>query len=110
MNLRDAETGKVLWQGTEDLSVPGVEHEGNLSTRVKASPEGPTREMCPSSMFAMASEDFHVVVLLKALLHVIVYIPYTITSSSAFLLFVTLPLDLLAGSGCFLARLLGMVG
>ncbi|MBN3324687.1 PDE6D phosphodiesterase, partial [Atractosteus spatula] len=27
MNLRDAETGKVLWQGTEDLSVPGVEHE-----------------------------------------------------------------------------------
>lgn len=28
MNLRDAETGKVLWQGTEDLSVPGVEHEG----------------------------------------------------------------------------------
>lgn len=28
MNLRDAETGKILWQGTEDLSVPGVEHEG----------------------------------------------------------------------------------
>lgn len=28
MNLRDAETGKVLWQGTDDLSVPGVEHEG----------------------------------------------------------------------------------
>ncbi|XP_067898360.1 retinal rod rhodopsin-sensitive cGMP 3',5'-cyclic phosphodiesterase subunit delta isoform X1 [Heterodontus francisci] len=27
MNLRDAETGKVLWQGTEDLSLPGVEHE-----------------------------------------------------------------------------------
>lgn len=31
MNLRDAETGKVLWQGTEDLSVPGVEHEGKLT-------------------------------------------------------------------------------
>uniref|UniRef100_M0QWR1 Phosphodiesterase 6D, cGMP-specific, rod, delta n=1 Tax=Mus musculus TaxID=10090 RepID=M0QWR1_MOUSE len=30
MNLRDAETGKILWQGTEDLSVPGVEHEGTL--------------------------------------------------------------------------------
>ncbi|XP_015680875.1 retinal rod rhodopsin-sensitive cGMP 3',5'-cyclic phosphodiesterase subunit delta [Protobothrops mucrosquamatus] len=30
MNLRDAETGKILWQGTEDLSVPGVEHEGNM--------------------------------------------------------------------------------
>ncbi|XP_078266219.1 retinal rod rhodopsin-sensitive cGMP 3',5'-cyclic phosphodiesterase subunit delta isoform X2 [Rhinoraja longicauda] len=27
MNLRDAETGKVLWQGMEDLSLPGVEHE-----------------------------------------------------------------------------------
>lgn len=31
MNLRDAETGKVLWQGTEDLSVPGVEHEGTFT-------------------------------------------------------------------------------
>lgn len=31
MNLRDAETGKVLWQGTEDLSVPGVEHEGRFT-------------------------------------------------------------------------------
>lgn len=30
MNLRDAETGKILWQGTEDLSVPGVEHEGTV--------------------------------------------------------------------------------
>lgn len=30
MNLRDAETGKILWQGTEDLSVPGVEHEGTF--------------------------------------------------------------------------------
>ena len=30
MNLRDAETGKVLWQGTDDLSLPGVEHEGTL--------------------------------------------------------------------------------
>lgn len=33
MNLRDAESGKVLWQGTEDLSVPGVEHEGMFSCR-----------------------------------------------------------------------------
>ena len=31
MNLRDAETGKVLWQGTDDLSVPGVEHEGTFT-------------------------------------------------------------------------------
>nr|CCQ42795.1 retinal rod rhodopsin-sensitive cGMP 3',5'-cyclic phosphodiesterase subunit delta, GMP-PDE delta [Euperipatoides kanangrensis] len=27
MNLRDADTGKILWQGSEDLSVPEVEHE-----------------------------------------------------------------------------------
>ncbi|GLD67687.1 prohibitin-2b isoform X1 [Lates japonicus] len=33
MNLRDAETGKVLWQGTEDLSVPGVEHEARVRRR-----------------------------------------------------------------------------
>uniref|UniRef100_A0A8D0GPG4 GMP phosphodiesterase delta subunit domain-containing protein n=1 Tax=Sphenodon punctatus TaxID=8508 RepID=A0A8D0GPG4_SPHPU len=30
MNLRDAEMGKILWQGTEDLSVPGVEHEARV--------------------------------------------------------------------------------
>lgn len=35
MNLRDAETGKVLWQGTEDLSIPGVEHEGTLDTHTR---------------------------------------------------------------------------
>lgn len=46
MNLRDAESGKVLWQGTEDLSVPGVEHEGTKPSRAAAaqvgegSPEG----------------------------------------------------------------------
>lgn len=34
MNLRDAESGKVLWQGTEDLSVPGVEHEGTFQQPV----------------------------------------------------------------------------
>lgn len=34
MNLRDAETGKVLWQGTEDLSVPGVEHEGTPNLKL----------------------------------------------------------------------------
>lgn len=36
MNLRDAETGKILWQGTEDLSVPGVEHEGMGDLRSEA--------------------------------------------------------------------------
>jgi retinal rod rhodopsin-sensitive cGMP 3',5'-cyclic phosphodiesterase subunit delta len=31
MNLRDAETGKILWQSTEDLADPSVEHEGRRS-------------------------------------------------------------------------------
>ncbi|XP_055335351.1 retinal rod rhodopsin-sensitive cGMP 3',5'-cyclic phosphodiesterase subunit delta-like isoform X2 [Paramacrobiotus metropolitanus] len=26
MNLRDADTGKILWQGEDDLSLPGLEH------------------------------------------------------------------------------------
>ncbi|XP_016303297.1 retinal rod rhodopsin-sensitive cGMP 3',5'-cyclic phosphodiesterase subunit delta-like [Sinocyclocheilus anshuiensis] len=34
MNLRDAETGKVLWQGTEDLSLPGVEHEARVPKKI----------------------------------------------------------------------------
>lgn len=37
MNLRDAETGKVLWQGIEDLSVPGVEHEGLFTMSISYS-------------------------------------------------------------------------
>ncbi|KAF7647153.1 hypothetical protein LDENG_00176500 [Lucifuga dentata] len=34
MNLRDAETGKVLWQGTDDLSIPGVEHEARVPKKI----------------------------------------------------------------------------
>nr|XP_008524347.1 PREDICTED: retinal rod rhodopsin-sensitive cGMP 3',5'-cyclic phosphodiesterase subunit delta [Equus przewalskii] len=34
MNLRDAETGKILWQGTEDLSIPGVEHEARVPKKI----------------------------------------------------------------------------
>uniref|UniRef100_A0A8C5QDN5 Retinal rod rhodopsin-sensitive cGMP 3',5'-cyclic phosphodiesterase subunit delta n=1 Tax=Leptobrachium leishanense TaxID=445787 RepID=A0A8C5QDN5_9ANUR len=34
MNLRDAETGKILWQGTEDLSVPDVEHEARVPKKI----------------------------------------------------------------------------
>ena len=30
MNLRDADTGKILWQSTDDLSTPEKEHEGAL--------------------------------------------------------------------------------
>ncbi|EDV24187.1 Retinal rod rhodopsin-sensitive cGMP 3',5'-cyclic phosphodiesterase subunit delta [Trichoplax sp. H2] len=34
MNLRDADSGKVLWQGTEDLSLPGVEHEARVPKKI----------------------------------------------------------------------------
>lgn len=51
MNLRDAESGKVLWQGTEDLSVPGVEHEGTRTPaqleEAEDSPEGPCEAQEP---------------------------------------------------------------
>ncbi|XP_043188616.1 retinal rod rhodopsin-sensitive cGMP 3',5'-cyclic phosphodiesterase subunit delta-like isoform X2 [Amphibalanus amphitrite] len=30
MNLRDADDGKILWQGNEDLSLPDVEHEARV--------------------------------------------------------------------------------
>jgi len=34
MILRDADTGKILWQGAEDLSVPGVEHEARVPKKI----------------------------------------------------------------------------
>ncbi|XP_066926117.1 retinal rod rhodopsin-sensitive cGMP 3',5'-cyclic phosphodiesterase subunit delta-like [Clytia hemisphaerica] len=34
MNLRDGETGKIMWQGNEDLSVPGTEHEARVPKRI----------------------------------------------------------------------------
>uniref|UniRef100_A0A8C9CXB4 Phosphodiesterase 6D n=1 Tax=Phocoena sinus TaxID=42100 RepID=A0A8C9CXB4_PHOSS len=34
MNLQDAETGKILWQGTEHLSGPGVEHEARVPKKI----------------------------------------------------------------------------
>lgn len=30
MSLRDAESGKILWQSYEDLASPGKEHQGFL--------------------------------------------------------------------------------
>ncbi|XP_043215417.1 retinal rod rhodopsin-sensitive cGMP 3',5'-cyclic phosphodiesterase subunit delta-like [Amphibalanus amphitrite] len=30
MNLRDADDGKILWQGNEDLSLPDVEHKARV--------------------------------------------------------------------------------
>merc|ERR1712013_684784 len=34
MNLRDADTGKILWQGNEDLSVPEAEHEARVPKKI----------------------------------------------------------------------------
>lgn len=34
MNLRDADTGKILWQGNDDLSMPGVEHEARVPKKI----------------------------------------------------------------------------
>eukprot|EP00794_Sanderia_malayensis_P015460 gene15460-17043_t len=34
MNLRDADNGKILWQGSEDLSVPGIEHEARVPKKI----------------------------------------------------------------------------
>ena len=34
MNLRDADTGKILWQGNEDLSLPEVEHEARVPKKI----------------------------------------------------------------------------
>merc|ERR1711997_691450 len=34
MNLRDADTGKILWQGNDDLSVPESEHEARVPKKI----------------------------------------------------------------------------
>ncbi|XP_072030871.1 retinal rod rhodopsin-sensitive cGMP 3',5'-cyclic phosphodiesterase subunit delta [Amphiura filiformis] len=34
MNLRDAESGKILWQGSEDLSQPEKEHEARVPKKI----------------------------------------------------------------------------
>lgn len=34
MNLRDADNGKILWQSSDDLSVPGVEHEARVPKKI----------------------------------------------------------------------------
>ena len=34
MNLRDADSGKILWQGNEDLSLPDVEHEARVPKKI----------------------------------------------------------------------------
>lgn len=34
MNIRDAETGKILWQSNEDLSFPDKEHEARVPKNI----------------------------------------------------------------------------
>ncbi|XP_064384227.1 retinal rod rhodopsin-sensitive cGMP 3',5'-cyclic phosphodiesterase subunit delta-like [Halichondria panicea] len=34
MNLRDAESGRVLWQSRDDLSLPGREHEAKVPKKI----------------------------------------------------------------------------
>jgi len=34
MNLRDAESGKILWQGNQDLSKPDGEHEARVPKKI----------------------------------------------------------------------------
>ncbi|CAF0895563.1 unnamed protein product [Adineta ricciae] len=34
MNLRDADSGRILWQSSENLSTPGVEHEARVPKRI----------------------------------------------------------------------------
>ncbi|CAF0842007.1 unnamed protein product [Didymodactylos carnosus] len=34
MNLRDADSGKVLWQSSDDLSAPDTEHEARVPKRI----------------------------------------------------------------------------
>ncbi|KAL4221618.1 Retinal rod rhodopsin-sensitive cGMP 3' [Mactra antiquata] len=34
MNLRDADNGKILWQSSDDLSSPDVEHEARVPKKI----------------------------------------------------------------------------
>ena len=34
MNLRDADTGRILWQSNEDLSNPETEHEARVPKKI----------------------------------------------------------------------------
>ncbi|XP_061197628.1 retinal rod rhodopsin-sensitive cGMP 3',5'-cyclic phosphodiesterase subunit delta-like [Saccostrea cucullata] len=34
MNLRDADSGKILWQSSEDLSAPGLDHEARVPKKI----------------------------------------------------------------------------
>ncbi|KAG0730321.1 Retinal rod rhodopsin-sensitive cGMP 3',5'-cyclic phosphodiesterase subunit delta [Chionoecetes opilio] len=52
MNLRDADSGKVLWQGTEDFTNPEVEHEARVPRKILMC-RAVSREISFSSVHAM---------------------------------------------------------
>ncbi|XP_041973194.1 retinal rod rhodopsin-sensitive cGMP 3',5'-cyclic phosphodiesterase subunit delta [Aricia agestis] len=52
MNLRDADTGKILWQNNEDMSSPDVEHEARVPKRILKC-RSVSREMNFSSIESM---------------------------------------------------------
>merc|ERR1712226_1781403 len=58
MNLRDAESGKILWQGNDDLSLPDKEHEARVPKRILKC-KSVSREVNFSSKELM--NDFHLV-------------------------------------------------
>ncbi|XP_048397913.1 retinal rod rhodopsin-sensitive cGMP 3',5'-cyclic phosphodiesterase subunit delta isoform X2 [Stegostoma tigrinum] len=66
MNLRDAETGKVLWQGTEDLSLPGVEHEGLQTVSGKTVTRGYSLRGTTSCQAQLTRKLFHHYFLIQA--------------------------------------------
>ncbi|THD25821.1 cGMP phosphodiesterase delta subunit [Fasciola hepatica] len=34
MNLRDSESGKILWQSNDDFSIPGIEHQAMVPKKI----------------------------------------------------------------------------
>uniref|UniRef100_A0A2P2ICT5 Probable cGMP 3',5'-cyclic phosphodiesterase subunit delta n=1 Tax=Hirondellea gigas TaxID=1518452 RepID=A0A2P2ICT5_9CRUS len=52
MNLRDADTGRILWQGTEDYTLPDVEHEARVPRKILQS-RAVSREISFSSVVPM---------------------------------------------------------
>ncbi|XP_018017738.1 retinal rod rhodopsin-sensitive cGMP 3',5'-cyclic phosphodiesterase subunit delta [Hyalella azteca] len=52
MNLRDADTGRILWQGTDDYTAPDMEHEARVPRKILQS-RAVSREISFSSVVPM---------------------------------------------------------
>ncbi|XP_026466971.1 retinal rod rhodopsin-sensitive cGMP 3',5'-cyclic phosphodiesterase subunit delta-like [Ctenocephalides felis] len=57
MNLKDVDSGKVLWEGHEDLSEPDVEHEAKVPKKILKS-RAISREINFSSLHSI--ENFRI--------------------------------------------------